>query len=87
MKETAEYYSKNPKAAARKRAYQRKYNKKPREVAKRVELNKINRRAGTYGNGDNKDVSHQKDGSTKMEAASKNRARRERSRLKGSKRS
>ena len=58
-----------------KRAYQAKYNKKPSEVKRRTELNKENRRRGTYGNGDGKDVSHKKDGSTVLEPQSKNRAR------------
>lgn len=58
-----------------KRAYQRKYNKKKKEVDRRVKLKAENRRRGTYGNGDGKDVSHRKDGSTFLEKAKKNRAR------------
>jgi len=48
------------------------------EFLKRIksgELNRENRKRGTYGNGDGKDVSHKKDGSTVLEKASKNRAR------------
>jgi hypothetical protein len=45
------------------------------QIRKRVELNKINRQKGTYGNGDGMDVSHTKNGSTVMEDQSKNRAR------------
>jgi hypothetical protein len=45
------------------------------QIKKRVELNRENRKRGTYGNGDGKDVSHKKDGSTVLEKASKNRAR------------
>jgi len=72
---TSEYYKKNPKARAKRLAYQKKYDKKPSQVKKRVELNRDNRKRGTYGNGDGKDVSHCKGGGTKLESASKNRAR------------
>ena len=58
-----------------KRAYQRRYNRKPEEIRRRTELKRINRRKGTDGNGDGLDVSHRKDGSIFMEKASKNRAR------------
>lgn len=69
------YYRKNRSALMVKRAYQAKYNKKPSEVKRRTELNQENRRRGTYGNGDKKDVSHKKGGGTTLEAQSKNRAR------------
>ena len=44
-------------------------------MKKRVELNRINRRKGTYGNGDGLDESHCQGGGTQKEKASKNRAR------------
>jgi hypothetical protein len=72
---TSKFYKDNPEAKAKRLQYQKKYNKQSMQIQKRVELNKINRDAGTYGNGDGKDVSHKKDGSTFMEKASKNRAR------------
>jgi hypothetical protein len=75
MKKTAKYYKSHPEAAAKKRAYQKKYNRKPSQVKKRVELNKENRRRGTYGNGDGLDVSHKRGGGTTLERASSNRAR------------
>lgn len=78
MKETAKYYAANPEAAAKKRKYQAKYNRKPSQVKKRVELNKINRKnhaAGKSRVGDSKDVSHKKGGGTVLEQLSKNRAR------------
>jgi|TARA_Y100000289_G_scaffold2882_1_gene2728 hypothetical protein len=75
MSKTSEYYKKNPKARKKRLEYQRKYNKRPEQRRKRSLLNKENRRRGTYGNGDKKDVSHRKDGSTFLEAQSKNRAR------------
>ena len=72
---TSEYYKKNPKAKAKRLKQQKAYNAKPMQIKKRVALNKENRKRGTYGNGDGKDVSHKKDGSTVLETASKNRAR------------
>ena len=72
---TSAYYKKNPAARRRRLKQQAKYNKKPAQKRKRAELNRINRKKGTYGNGDGKDVSHCKGGGTKMEKASKNRAR------------
>jgi len=69
------HYRKNRGSLLIKRAYQRKYNRKSDEVARRVELQRINRQKGTDGNGDGKDVSHKKGGGTFMEKASKNRAR------------
>ena len=51
----------------------------------RAELNAENRKRGTYGNGDGKDLSH-KEGGLVQEDQSVNRGRREKSRLKGSKR-
>ena len=62
---------------------QRKYNSKPEQKKNRAARNKANRKAGTYGNGDGKDISHKKDfskggsrnGKTFKESPSKNRAR------------
>ena len=53
----------------------------------RAELNRYNRRKGTYGNGDGKDASHKKGKIVGFENESKNRGRAEKSRLVGSKRS
>jgi len=69
MKETAKYYKDNPKAKAKKDSYQKEYNKKPEQVKKRVELNKVNRDRGTYGNGDGLDMSHTKNGIVKKKAS------------------
>ena len=58
-------------------------NRKPEQRAKRAELNKYNRKKGTYGNGDGLDASH-KGGKIKgFETEKKNRGRREKSRKKG----
>jgi len=57
------------------KSYQKKYDASSLQIKKRTKLNQENRKRGTYGNGDGKDVSHKKDGSTFLEKASKNRAR------------
>lgn len=59
----------------RKRAYDKERNKSEEQKKYRVELNRENRKRGTYGNGDGKDVSHTKDGRMVLEKASTNRAR------------
>lgn len=61
-------------SASRLRA-QAKYNRKPAQKKRRAALNKENRKRGTYGNGDGKDVSHKKNGKTTLEKASSNRRR------------
>lgn len=72
---TAKYYASNPEARKKRLEYQKEYNKQDREVKKRVELNAENRKRGTYGNGDGKDVAHTKSG-TKLQKASVNRGSR-----------
>lgn len=68
------YYKQNPKARAKKNAYQRKRNKTEENREYRAELNAERRRRGIYGKG-GKDVSHKKDGGMILEHRSKNRAR------------
>ncbi len=72
-KSSKEYYDANPKSKEKKKAYRKKFNAKPENIKKRAELVKINRKAGTYGNGDGKDASHTKNGIV-MKKASVNRA-------------
>lgn len=72
MGKSAKYYNSNLKAKAVKKKYDTEFNKKPSQVKKRTELNKINRDKGTYGNGDKLDVSHTKSG-TKLKPQSVNR--------------
>lgn len=72
---SSEYYKKNPEARKKKNAYNKKYHATPERRKYRSELNKENRRRGTYGNGDGKDVSHKKGGGTTLERAKTNRAR------------
>ena len=63
------------RSIAKKKKYDAEYQKKRSAVKKRVQANRANRRAGTYGNGDGKDASHKKGGKIVMEKQSKNRAR------------
>tara|TARA_B100000524_G_scaffold145515_1_gene73126 strand:- start:41 stop:319 length:279 start_codon:yes stop_codon:yes gene_type:complete len=49
---TSKYYKKNPKAAAKRRKQQARYNKSPKGLSIRVNANKLNRKLGTYGNRD-----------------------------------
>ena len=58
MKRTAKYYSKNADARKKKLKYDKEFQKRPKQVKKRVEANRANRKAGTYGNGDGKDYDH-----------------------------
>jgi hypothetical protein len=69
---TARYYESHPEARKKRLEYQSEYNKKDREVKKRVELNRENRKRGTYGDHDGKDLSHTKRGFV-MKRASENR--------------
>ena len=57
-KSTAQYYADNPEARKKKNAYNTKYHKTPSRRKYRAELVAINRKAGTYGNGDGKDYDH-----------------------------
>lgn len=72
---TQQYYDKNPDARKRKAAYDALYNSTSERREYRSKLNKANRKAGTYGNGDGKDMSHTKSGKLVLEHKSKNRAR------------
>tara|TARA_R100000700_G_scaffold8725_2_gene12758 strand:+ start:1091 stop:1369 length:279 start_codon:yes stop_codon:yes gene_type:complete len=74
---TQKYYDANPAANKRRIAQQTRYNKQGpgNEIARKATA--LNRKLGTYGNGDGKDASHNKDGPGKhgTENASTNRAR------------
>jgi len=60
----------------------KKFQSSKKSKKYRAELNKYNRQKGTYGNGDGKDASHKGGKIVGFESASKNRGRREKSRLK-----
>ena len=65
--------------------YDKKFNKKPFQRKKRAELNKYNRKKGTYGNRAGLDASHKGGKIVGFESEKKNRGRREKSRLPGKK--
>jgi len=75
LKRTALFYLRNKKSRDKKKKYDTKYHKTRFRRAYRSLLNKINRKKGTYGNGDKKDVSHKKKGGYTLEKQSSNRAR------------
>ena len=64
------------------KAEYKKFQSSTKAKKYRAELNKYNRDKGTYGNGDGKDASHKGGKIVGFEAQSKNRGRREKSRLK-----
>ena len=70
---TAKFYASNPEARKKRLEYQAEYNKRPEQLKKRIELNKINRDRGQYADKDGKDMSHKKNGRVVEESASKNR--------------
>ena len=61
---TAEYYRKNPAARKRRLKQQSKYQKTKKGLRIRVNANRLNRKLGTYGNGDGKDAAHYKGSTT-----------------------
>jgi hypothetical protein len=71
---SAKYYAANPKAAAKKAAYQRKLNKKPSVKAASEARWAERKRRGIAGKG-GKDLSHTTDGRMVLESPTKNRAR------------
>lgn len=79
--ESAKYFQDNPEARANKDAYNTRYHKTTKRKRYRAKLNKKNKEEGTYGNGDNKDMSHGK-GGLRKESQSSNRARNGRGRRK-----
>lgn len=72
---SAKYYASNPEANSKKLEYQKKYASTDKQKKYRAELNKANKKSGTYGNLDGIDKSHTKKGKLVNEKASTNRAR------------
>lgn len=72
---SAKYFAANPEARAKKDAYNKEYHSSSDRVNYREGLNRANRKAKTYGNGDGKDMSHTKSGKLVKESKSTNRAR------------
>lgn len=73
MKSTAKYYASHPEARKKRLEYQKEYDKMPRQIKRRVELNRENRKLGQYGDKDGKDLAHHKNGILREKSASKNR--------------
>lgn len=73
MKATAKFYASNPEARKKRLEYQAEYNKRADQIKKRVELNRENRKRGSYADHDGKDLAHQKNGKFIEKSASKNR--------------
>ena len=65
----------NPNQIAAKKAYDTKFHSTKSRKRYRAQLNKANRKNGTYGNGDGLDMSHTKSGGLVKEKQSLNRAR------------
>ena len=69
---SAKYYQENPEAKKKKAQYDTEYHSTPSRRRYRSFLNRKNREAGTYGNGDGKDWDH---GVRRMISQSKNRSK------------
>ena len=72
LSKSAKYFRENPEAREKKNAYNKEYHSSDERKKYRAFLNKVNRRMGTYGNGDGLDFDHS---GRKMISASKNRAK------------
>ena len=72
---TQRYYDSNPEANKRRLKQQAEYNKTNAGLKIRTNANKLNRKLGTYGNGDGKDASHTGPNKGKLETPSSNRRR------------
>ena len=62
---TAEYYRSHPEARKKRLKQQSAYQKTAKGSAIKRNANKLNRKLGTYGNGDGKDAAHYNGSSTK----------------------
>ena len=64
---TSTYYKSNSAARKKRLKQQGAYNKTKKGLMIRTAANKLNRKLGTYGNGDGKDASHTAPGKGKIE--------------------
>jgi hypothetical protein len=69
---SAKYYAENPEARDKKKQYDTEYHSTSERKKYRAFLNKKNRDAGTYGNGDGKDYDHDE---RRMISSSRNRSK------------
>jgi hypothetical protein len=74
LSKTSKFYAENPKAAEKRRKYQRKRNATPEQKKYRAKHNAERRSRGIYGKG-GPDMSATKNGKFVKESPSKNRAR------------
>lgn len=74
------------KAHGRDYSKEKEFQSSPKQRRYRAELNRYNRKHGEYGSGDGKDASHKDGKIVGYESAHVNRGRREKSRLRGSRR-
>ena len=72
ISKSAKYYKENPEERKKKGKYDKAYHSTPMRKKYRAELNRKNREAGTYGNGDGKDWDH---GVRRMISQSVNRSK------------
>lgn len=70
---TSKFYQSHPESKAKKDRYNKKYHSTTKRKKYRAMLQAINRRMGTHGNHDNKDVAHISKRKTVMQHMSKNR--------------
>lgn len=74
LSRTAKFYRDNPKSAEKKDKKSKEVNKRPEQIKKRSELSTMRRRLKRKGvDVSGKDLSHQSDGSVKLQNSSKNR--------------
>lgn len=73
MKATAKFYATHPEARKKRLEYQANFNKRADQLKKRIELNRENRKRGSYADHDGKDLAHHKNGKFTEKLASKNR--------------
>jgi hypothetical protein len=69
---SAKYYAENPEARDKKKEYDTEYHSTTERKKYRAFLNRKNRNAGTYGNGDGKDYDHDE---KRMISATRNRSK------------
>ena len=77
---TAEYYRNNPKARKKRIEQQKRYNKSGPGNRIAREATRLNRKLGTYGNGDGLDSAHYK--GSRTDGRSQSQSTNRRSRLK-----
>ena len=72
ISKSKKYFDENPEAKEKKNKYNTKYHQTKERKKYRAFLNKVNRKKGTYGNGDELDYGHDE---KRMMSQSKNRSK------------